>query len=101
MTSDDPPAMGWIYVDKDTLEVKYGNRSASIKHIVGPWDWTEDEEGLILEKQEAFVAVQEQPGVWAIYYDRYLDGEGLPDKPTLAISLERHPKDEIEKKSGP
>ena len=26
----DPPLLNWIYVDKDTMEVKYGNKTASV-----------------------------------------------------------------------
>lgn len=90
MISDDPPMMNWIYVDKNTLEVKYGNRTASREHVVGPWDWTEDEVGLTLEGEERFVAVEEKENVWAVYYDRYDDYKSLPEKKRiLDISLER------------
>lgn len=90
MVSDDPPAMNWIYVDKNTMEVKYGNRTASIEHIVGPWDWTEDELGVTLEGEERFVAVEEKENVWAVYYDRNDDGKSLPAKRrVLDVSLER------------
>ncbi|KAI9667101.1 MAG: hypothetical protein M1831_001278 [Alyxoria varia] len=92
LTSANPPAMGWIYADKDTMELKYGNRTASVEHIIGPWDWTPDEEGVTLEEKEAFVAVEEETGVWAVYFDRGEDGGGLPrGKRTLPISVERKP----------
>ena len=90
MVSDDPPMMNWIYADKNTLEVKYGNRTASHEHVVVPWDWTEDEIGLVLEGEERFVAVEEKENVWAVYYDRNEDYKGLPEKKRiLDISLER------------
>lgn len=90
MISDDPPAMGWIYADEKTLEIKYGNRSTSIDHFVGPFDWTKDEKGITLEEEEGFVAVEEESGVWAVYYDRYGGFEDLPvGKRKLEISLER------------
>ena len=92
MVSQDPPTMNWIYVDRDTLEVKYGNRSTSRDHIVGPWDWTDDDDelGLTLEDHERFVAVEERSGVWAVYFDRADDYTGLPRKKRiLDISLER------------
>ncbi|KAI9780717.1 MAG: hypothetical protein M1816_002766 [Peltula sp. TS41687] len=97
IVSDEPPMMNWIYVDKNTLEVKYGNRTASREHIVGPWDWTDDEVGLTLEGEERFVAVEERENVWAVYYDRGDDYENLPKKKRiLDISLERRllPKDD-------
>lgn len=87
--SDDPPMLNWIYVDRQTYELRYGNRSASIAHIVGEWDWTEDESCLTLEGWEGFVAVDEWNGKeedlttewgreglrWAVYFDR--DDNGL------------------------
>ncbi|KAJ9209968.1 hypothetical protein DTO166G4_8440 [Paecilomyces variotii] len=71
--SDDPPMLNWLYADKDTHEVKYGNRTQSIAHVVGPWDWTNDETGVTLEKKDRFVAVEEEDGKWAIYFDRDAD----------------------------
>lgn len=90
--SDDPPMLNWIYVDKDRLDLRYGNRTQSIDHIVGHWDWTEDGQRVMLEGQEHFVAVKEKEGIWALYYDR--NGDGLvdvvePDKTVVGISLDR------------
>ncbi|OOF95267.1 hypothetical protein ASPCADRAFT_515690 [Aspergillus carbonarius ITEM 5010] len=73
--SDNPPMLGWIYADKDTHEVKYGNRSMSCEHVVGPWDWEDEETTVTLEENCRFVAVQEEDGAWALYYDR--DGDDL------------------------
>lgn len=95
--SVDPPMLNWIYIDKNTLELRYGNRTASIQHIVGPWDWTEDETGVILEEWEGWVAVEEEEredGLkWALYYDRYDDDLGNGRKANgrrrLQCSLER------------
>ena len=89
--ADDPPMLNWIYVDKNTLELKYGNRTQSREHHVGPWDWTEDEVGLTIENWEGFVAVEEDGGEWAVYYDRKDDRlKGLvPRQKVLQISLER------------
>lgn len=58
------------------MELKYGNKSASIDHHVGPWDWTEDEENINFDETEGFVAV-EDPATrqWQIYYD--MDEDGL------------------------
>ncbi|KAJ7580277.1 hypothetical protein C8J56DRAFT_962736 [Mycena floridula] len=68
--SKDPPELNWIYADSDTLEVKYGNKSASQNHIPGPWDWTDDQSALMLDGWEGFVALEESPGVWGLHYDR-------------------------------
>jgi len=88
--SRDPPVLNWIYVDKDTYEVKYSNRSGSIAHHVGSFDWTEEEgpdSGVTLDGFEGFVGVEEDhdngEGVkgtkrWAVYFDE--DDDGLKAK---------------------
>jgi hypothetical protein len=73
--SANPPLLNWIYADKDTHELMYGNRTQSVEHFVGPWDWTEDEKTILLEEKDAFYAVEEEEGQWALYYDR--DGDEL------------------------
>ncbi|KAK2813846.1 hypothetical protein FQN50_000247 [Emmonsiellopsis sp. PD_5] len=93
--STDPPMLNWIYVDKDTLELKYGNRTQSRPHLVGPWDWTEDRVGLTMKGVEGFVAVEEEggegEGVWGVYFDE--DGDGLRrrvgGRRVVEISLKR------------
>jgi len=68
--SVDPPELNWIYVDTTTLELKYGNKTRSLPHIVAPWDWTDDRESLTLEEWEGFVALEESRGTWVLCYDR-------------------------------
>jgi hypothetical protein len=90
--SDDPPTLNWIYVDRQTRELKYGSKQAANGHLLGPFDWTEDDEaGLIFEGWEGFVAVEESKDFWSIYYDR--DDNGLKNiingKRVLQCSLER------------
>jgi hypothetical protein len=89
--SKDPPALNWIYVDKNTLELKYGNKTASIQHIVGSWDWTEDQNGLTLEEWEGFAAMREPDGGWILCYDR--DDDDLKKvrgkRPILSVQLDR------------
>jgi hypothetical protein len=90
--SDDPPTLNWIYVDRRTREVKYGSRQDARGHLLGPFDWTENDEiGLVLEGWEGFVAVEEKRDIWAVYYDR--DDDGLKTivagKRVLQCSLER------------
>ncbi|KAL2853379.1 VPS28-domain-containing protein [Aspergillus pseudoustus] len=72
---DNPPMLNWIYADKETHEVKYGNRTQSCEHIPGPWDWREDDETTItLERpSRGFYAVKEEDGSWAVYFDRDRD----------------------------
>lgn len=65
--------LNWIYADKDTLELKYGNRTQSCEHIPGPWDWRDEETTVVLEKRRGFFAVKEEDGSWALYFDRHED----------------------------
>jgi hypothetical protein len=93
--SENPPTLNWIYVDRNTFEVKYGSRGAADGHILGPWDWTDDELGLTLEEWEGFVAVEEVKDTWSVYYDR--DDNGLKNiikgRRVLRCSLERKVRD--------
>ncbi|KAL6706932.1 hypothetical protein ACN47E_004882 [Coniothyrium glycines] len=103
--SDDPPMLNWVYCDRNTYELRYDNRTGSIMHHVGPWDWTEDETRLTFEGWEGFMAVDEWDGAdednttpwgreglrWAVYYDK--DDNGLKgkikDKDMFEINLTR------------
>ncbi|KAJ5764874.1 hypothetical protein N7520_004433 [Penicillium odoratum] len=94
--SADPPLLNWIYADVDTYELKYGNRSQSVEHVVGPWNWTEDEKTITLEGRDAFIAVEEEEGEWALYFDRdgdeladVLEEQGLLDCAFVPVSLVR------------
>lgn len=91
-TAKDPPALGWVFVDKDTFEVRYGMRSDSLGHLIGPWGWTPNEAKLILQGDERFVAVVGIDGLWRLCYDKNGDGSGLPEGKIVDISLQRHPQ---------
>lgn len=68
--ADDPPLLNWIYVDKATMELKYGNKSTSITHNVGPWDWTEDESVITFDGLVSFTAIEHlTTRRWQIYVD--------------------------------
>lgn len=90
---DEPPDLNWIYVDHDTLEVKYGSRAESEGHLLGPWDCTERERRVTFEGWEGFLAVEDapetHPGVWALYFDRENDGLGSRAMRRLAVLLSR------------
>ncbi|KAK5109951.1 hypothetical protein LTR62_006440 [Meristemomyces frigidus] len=91
--SVDPPMLNWIYVDNTTYELKYANRSGSIEHHVGSFDWTSDDldSCITFDDFEGFVAVEEQPGKWALYFD--MDDDGLKGigkaKKAVEVSLVR------------
>lgn len=98
--SKDPPMLNWIYVDKDTREVKHGNRTQSRAHIVGSWGWDAGEEGgaggITLEGGEGAVAV-EVDGGWEIRWEDEDGNAGLEGRRKLTVSLERkmlEPKEE-------
>ena len=90
--SKDPPMLNWIYVDKKTREVKYGNRTQSRAHIVGSWVWDAGEEGgaggLTLEGGEGAVAVEADDG-WEIRWEDEDGNAGAEGRQKLIISLER------------
>lgn len=92
--SADPPVLNWIYVDKDTLEVKYANRTDSIDHHVGPYDWTQEDPRdsyITFDEWEGFAAVKESDGGWALYFDKYDDGlkSRRKGRPMVELNLKR------------
>jgi hypothetical protein len=85
-----PPEVGFLYIDRDTSEIKYGNRSTSTPHIHGSWNMTEDGENILLEEEELFVAVKGKTGVWSLYWDKNDDGSAMPTgRPAIPVSIER------------
>lgn len=97
--------LNWIYADKETRELRYGPRIRARDHVIGPWDWTEDDEqGLTLDGEESMVAVEEEGGEkgWAVYWDWEDDrlkslGIGR-EKRVLRCSLERRLVEKKEEK---
>lgn len=95
---DHPPLLNWIYIDTKTMELKYGNRSTSIEHNVGPWDWTEDEEQLVFDDMEAayinaFYAVERLSGEWQLFFDmngNELQGYVPADMKKFQVELRRN-----------
>ncbi|KAH6911734.1 hypothetical protein BKA70DRAFT_1370755 [Coprinopsis sp. MPI-PUGE-AT-0042] len=90
--SKNPPELNWIYADRNDGALKCGNKTQSIDHVHGPWDWTQNQSALMLEDWEGFLAVEESPGVWYVAYDAnddHLASLGLKRR-VVEISLERH-----------
>ncbi|KAL8825202.1 MAG: hypothetical protein Q9170_007888, partial [Blastenia crenularia] len=107
-----PPMLNWIYVALPSRNLRYGNRTASIAHIVGPWAWETGDEGsdvddshagdngggLTLEGKEGCVAVETDLG-WQLFWE---DAEGkIPDlegkkRRKLQVSVERIFMEDIE-----
>lgn len=91
--SDDPPALNWIYIDKDTRELRHGNRTQSIDHEVGPWGWEAGEEGgaggMAFEDAEGAVAVETEHG-WQLRWEDQAGKAGdVKGRRVLTVSLER------------
>lgn len=90
MASDDPPALHWIYADKETGELRHGKRSDTEGHVIGPWNWSEDEEWLVLETSPYFLAVEGEDGAWTVYYDKKgVLKQDLAPRRMVDISLHR------------
>jgi hypothetical protein len=83
--TNEAPILNWIYVDTQTYEVKYGVRDFAQPHLTGPFDCTRQDRRLTLEGWEGFVAVEELPGIWALYFDR--DDNGLKGKVALGTRV--------------
>lgn len=79
---DDPPMLNWIFVDKDTGQLRYGGRKDTLEHVIGPWGWSADEHFLVLEEHAGnFVTKRdkserdEETGKrvggrrWSVYWD--------------------------------
>ncbi|KAJ8122641.1 hypothetical protein O1611_g9792 [Lasiodiplodia mahajangana] len=88
---DEPPVMNWIYVDRWSYELKFGNRAWADDNWPVPWDCSRQERRLTFGGWEGFLAVKEG-NFWALYFD--IDEDHLKDKvpegtPVLEIELMR------------
>ncbi|WWC85570.1 uncharacterized protein L201_000434 [Kwoniella dendrophila CBS 6074] len=74
--------LNWLYIDRNTYELKYGIRKDAEENYTGPWDCTSIDKRLTFEGWEGFIAVQENPDLdlWSIYFDRQDDGLSSPGK---------------------
>ncbi|KAI4595713.1 hypothetical protein KJ359_006704 [Pestalotiopsis sp. 9143b] len=89
---DDPPIMNWIYVDRNSYEVKFGTRPFAEAHYAGPFDCTRQDRRLIFAGWEGFLAVRD--GIfWSLYFDVERDklkSRQLPEDATiLEVQLRR------------
>lgn len=88
---DEPPIMNWIYVDRWSYELKFGNRAWADDNWPVPWDCSRQDRRLTFGGWEGFLAVKEG-NFWALYFD--IDEDHLKDKvpegtPVLEIELQR------------
>lgn len=83
--TDVAPIMNWVYIDKDTCEVKYGVRADAQPNLTGPFDCTRQDRRLTFDGWEGFCAVEESSGCWALYFD--VDDDGLKSKVPLGMRV--------------
>ncbi|OTA98512.1 hypothetical protein M426DRAFT_76942 [Hypoxylon sp. CI-4A] len=88
---DEPPIMNWIYVDRDSYELKFGTRPWAQPNWPGPFDCSRQDRRLTFGGWEGFYAVKEGD-FWGLYFD--VDQDGLKSKvkedtPVLEIELLR------------
>ncbi|CAO2655783.1 Nn.00g045860.m01.CDS01 [Neocucurbitaria sp. VM-36] len=93
--TDVAPIMNWIYIDKNTHEIKYGVRADAQPNLTGPFDCTRQDRRLTFDGWEGWCAVEEYPGQWSLYFD--VDDDGLqakiaPGTKVLEIELSRKEK---------
>ncbi|KAH8725126.1 hypothetical protein GQ44DRAFT_569610, partial [Phaeosphaeriaceae sp. PMI808] len=76
--TDAAPIMNWVYIDRETHEVKYGVRLDAQPNLTGPFNNTRQDRRLTFDGWEGWCAVEEASGFWALYYD--VDDDGLQSK---------------------
>lgn len=60
--------MNWIYVDRDTYEVKFGTRPYAQPNYTGPFDCTRQDKRLTFAGWEGFFVVK-TGDFWSLYFD--------------------------------
>lgn len=81
----------WIYIDRQSYEVKFGTRDWAEPNFKAPFDCTRQDRRLTLGGWEGFFAVQEG-NFWALYFDvenNRLQSKVPEDNPILEIELQR------------
>lgn len=92
--ADDPPQLNWVYVDKETYEVKYGLKKDSEGQLVGPWTCSPVDRRLTFDGWEGFTVVETErdSNCWQLYFDvddNGLEGKVPLDKRIMEIELTR------------
>jgi hypothetical protein len=72
-----PPQLNWIYLNTESLQIGHGLRAEAEKGLTGSWGirvCCDGEKRFLFEKCEGFIAVEDEPGLWGLCFDRYNDG---------------------------
>jgi len=83
--TDEAPIMNWVYIDRETHQVKYGVRDDAQPNLTGPFDCTRQDRRLTFDGWEGWCAVEETPGSWALYFD--VEDNGLTSKVAPGIKV--------------
>ena len=76
--SEEAPQLNWVYLDKDTFEVKYGLRAEAEDYLVGLWNCTPVDKRLTFDGWEGFTCVEVDRNVWQLFFD--VEDNGLEGK---------------------
>ncbi|KAJ8115188.1 hypothetical protein OPT61_g3110 [Boeremia exigua] len=97
--TDVAPIMNWVYIDRETHEVKYGVRADAQPNLTGPFDCTRQDRRLTFDGWEGWCAVEEYEGYWCLYFD--VNDDGLRTKVesgTRVLEIELYRKEKRFKK---
>lgn len=83
--TDVAPIINWVYIEKETHEVKYGVRADAQPNLTGPFDCTRQDRRLTFDGWEGWCAVEEYEGYWCLYFD--IDDDGLKSKVAPGIRV--------------
>ncbi|PIG86957.1 hypothetical protein AARAC_004722 [Aspergillus arachidicola] len=101
ISGETPPTLRWVYLDKDTYEMRWGGKQDREGHIGGPFDLTHDGDYIALNDTQRWLALRledtEQDGteagagVWRLCCDwEENNGASLSiDTPSMPIYLRR------------
>ncbi|KAF7626185.1 hypothetical protein AFCA_013214 [Aspergillus flavus] len=101
ISGETPPTLRWVYLDKNTYEMRWGGKQDREGHIGGPFDLTRDGDYLALNDTQRWLALRledtEQDateavaGVWRLCCDwEENNGASLSiDTPSMPIYLRR------------
>jgi hypothetical protein len=95
----DPPFLNWVYIDRDSYELKYGVRAQAQPNLIVPFDCTKHERRLTFDGWEGFYAIEEATDTWGLYFDRDRDGlkQKVQGRTTVEVQLSR--KEQVVNKS--
>jgi hypothetical protein len=100
-TIDADNMLNWIFINKDSYRLQYGDRAEAQAQWTGPMRLVggENEWRVAFDGWEGFVAVQEGEECWNLYFDK--DDNGLAgkikDRAVVEIELVRSPIEEHNK----